>query len=51
MRKRGSKHKRPVAPRIVARYARDDGPFSSKQGRAIRSLQPSGRMTVKDNLF
>lgn len=35
----------------LPRYEPDDGPLAAEQKDAIRKLQPSGRMTVKESLF
>jgi len=35
----------------LPRYEPDGGPLTAEQKDAIRKLQPSGRMTVKESLF
>lgn len=35
----------------LLRYEPDEGPLTAERKGAIRKLQPSGRMTVKESLF
>lgn len=39
------------AQQTLPRYEPDEGPLTAEQKDAIRKLQPSGRMTVKESLF
>jgi antitoxin component of RelBE/YafQ-DinJ toxin-antitoxin module len=40
-----------LAKETLPRYAPDDGPLNAEQIKAIRALEPQGRMVVREELF